>query len=99
MDRIFQCVTALPARVLLACYLLRWHNGPQWQLHQTCCSRPKTVMTKKNENSPLPHPPANGNDALPQPQASPVTKEVNGPKGLDPTRYGDWERNGRCIDF
>ena len=21
------------------------------------------------------------------------------PEGLDPTRYGDWERNGRCIDF
>jgi hypothetical protein len=20
-------------------------------------------------------------------------------KALDPTRYGDWERNGRCIDF
>lgn len=20
-------------------------------------------------------------------------------KGLDPTRYGDWEKNGRCIDF
>lgn len=19
--------------------------------------------------------------------------------GLDPTRYGDWEKNGRCIDF
>ena len=18
---------------------------------------------------------------------------------LDPTRYGDWEKNGRCIDF
>jgi hypothetical protein len=56
-------------------------------------------MTKENENNLLPHPPAKGNDALPQPQASPVTKEVNGPKGLDPTRYGDWERNGRCIDF
>jgi len=56
-------------------------------------------MINKNENNPLPHPPANGNDALPQPQASPVTKEVNGPKGLDPTRYGDWERNGHCIDF
>lgn len=25
--------------------------------------------------------------------------EVGGPKGLDPTRYGDWERKGRCIDF
>lgn len=19
--------------------------------------------------------------------------------GLNPTRYGDWEQNGRCIDF
>lgn len=26
-------------------------------------------------------------------------KEVNGRKGLEPTRYGDWEKNGRCIDF
>jgi len=26
-------------------------------------------------------------------------KEIGGPKGLEPTRYGDWERAGRCIDF
>jgi len=26
-------------------------------------------------------------------------KEIGGPKGPEPTRYGDWERNGRCIDF
>lgn len=26
-------------------------------------------------------------------------KEVNGRKGLEPTRYGDWEKSGRCIDF
>ena len=25
--------------------------------------------------------------------------EHGGPKGLEPTRYGDWERNGRCYDF
>ncbi len=25
--------------------------------------------------------------------------EVGGPKGPEPTRYGDWERKGRCIDF
>jgi len=25
--------------------------------------------------------------------------EIGGPKGLEPTRYGDWEKNGRCIDF
>ncbi len=26
-------------------------------------------------------------------------EEVGGPAGPEPTRYGDWERNGRCIDF
>lgn len=25
--------------------------------------------------------------------------EVNGPKGLEPTRYGDWERKGITSDF
>jgi hypothetical protein len=26
-------------------------------------------------------------------------KELNGPKGLEPTRYGDWERKGIVSDF
>ncbi len=26
-------------------------------------------------------------------------KEVQGYKGPEPTRYGDWEQNGRCTDF
>lgn len=26
-------------------------------------------------------------------------KEVGGRDGPDPTRYGDWEKAGRCIDF
>ena len=26
-------------------------------------------------------------------------REIGGREGLDPTRYGDWEKNGRCIDF
>jgi len=25
--------------------------------------------------------------------------EIGGRGGLDPVRYGDWEKNGRCIDF
>ena len=25
--------------------------------------------------------------------------ETGGPQGLEPTRYGDWEKAGRCIDF
>ncbi|XP_059667221.1 uncharacterized protein LOC132312749 [Cornus florida] len=27
------------------------------------------------------------------------TGEIGGPRGPEPTRYGDWERNGRCYDF
>ena len=26
-------------------------------------------------------------------------REIGGRPGPDPTRYGDWEKNGRCIDF
>ncbi len=26
-------------------------------------------------------------------------REIGGPSGLEPTRYGDWEHKGRCIDF
>lgn len=25
--------------------------------------------------------------------------ERGGPKGPEPTRFGDWEANGRCTDF
>ena len=25
--------------------------------------------------------------------------EKGGPKGEEPTRYGDWERGGRAVDF
>ena len=26
-------------------------------------------------------------------------REIGGREGPDPTRYGDWEKGGRCIDF
>ena len=26
-------------------------------------------------------------------------KEKGGPKGPEPTRYGDWESKGKCVDF
>ena len=39
-----------------------------------------------------------GTTSRPETQpAKPV--EIGGRKGLDPTRYGDWEKDGRCIDF
>ena len=45
---------------------------------------------------------ADGKNARPGGKDGPApakVAEVGGPKGLDPTRYGDWERKGRCIDF
>lgn len=30
---------------------------------------------------------------------APKPQEVGGQKGPEPTRYGDWEKNGRCTDF
>lgn len=38
-----------------------------------------------------PAPAALKNDAKPN--------ESGGPKGLEPTRYGDWERKGIAVDF
>lgn len=34
--------------------------------------------------------------AVPKPDMAP---EIGGRDGPEPTRYGDWEKNGRCIDF
>ncbi len=32
-------------------------------------------------------------------EPSKPVKEIGGPKGLEPTRYGDWERKGIVSDF
>ena len=38
-------------------------------------------------------------DATTRPDGSGMPREINGPKGPEPTRYGDWEQKGRCSDF
>ncbi len=45
-----------------------------------------------------------GGDPAKAPEAKPAAApkpaaEIGGPKGPEPTRYGDWERAGRCVDF
>jgi hypothetical protein len=52
------------------------------------------------QSDPRPQPPDN-----PPPQDTPpvepksMPREIGGPKGPEPTRYGDWEQKGRCTDF
>jgi hypothetical protein len=41
----------------------------------------------------------NAEDKAESVKPSPPASEVGGRAGPEPTRYGDWEKNGRCIDF
>jgi hypothetical protein len=46
-----------------------------------------------------PAPPAKSDAAKPAaPAPEPTAPETTVPE-TDPTRYGDWEKKGRCIDF
>jgi len=41
-----------------------------------------------------------GTETTPKPAEAPkLPKEIGGPAGPEPTRYGDWEQKGRCTDF
>lgn len=42
-----------------------------------------------------------GRDAAAPPARPPeqAPAEIGGRDGPDPVRYGDWEKQGRCIDF
>lgn len=56
---------------------------------------PPTVPASPPEAAPPePATPAD----TPAPDARP-TREIGGPQGPEPTRYGDWEVKGRCSDF
>jgi Protein of unknown function (DUF1674) len=57
--------------------------------------RPGRVAGRSRFDRPG-EPRAPDKDALTRP--APV-KEIGGPAGPEPTRYGDWERNGICYDF
>jgi hypothetical protein len=57
----------------------------------------KTPLGKLDAN---PHPDAEKQPLKPWPNnTNPYTGEINGPSGPEPTRYGDWERKGKCVDF
>jgi hypothetical protein len=38
-------------------------------------------------------------DAVTPARAAAASPEIGGRDGPEPTRFGDWEKHGRCIDF
>jgi hypothetical protein len=49
----------------------------------------------KSDYVPPPSPPVPTPDPLPVADAT----EIGGRNGLDPVRYGDWEKSGIAVDF
>lgn len=40
-----------------------------------------------------------GEEATTSPEPAFTVEEIGGPKGPEPTRFGDWSVKGRCVDF
>ena len=53
------------------------------------------MSEKPNETAETPPQPGSERPGTPPPPS----REIGGPKGPEPTRYGDWEVGGRCTDF
>lgn len=56
--------------------------------------QPPAKKRQARQGSPGPDEDAEG-----RPEQEGADAEIGGPPGPEPTRYGDWERKGRCIDF
>ncbi|KAK8396802.1 hypothetical protein O3P69_005040 [Scylla paramamosain] len=68
-------------------------------------SAPKKAKTPigklDDQETPEGHHPYQEKEPLPAfpDNINPATGEIGGPRGPEPTRYGDWERKGRVTDF
>ncbi len=57
------------------------------------------LMTTKNKSSVDKEQADKDESDARQPSSTKPPREIGGPAGPEPTRYGDWEKNGRCSDF
>ena len=57
-----------------------------------------SIMNKQTQKDSSNHP--DPNLSVPESkEAQKGVEEIGGRKGPEPTRYGDWEKNGKCVDF
>ena len=66
-----------------------WHNSAMSAENPE--SKAKSPDSKSNESGKDNTPSEAGGESR--------AKEVGGRDGPEPTRFGDWEKNGRCVDF
>ena len=79
-------------------------GGGFWQ-NRRCMQNASEAGAESSISAPstqkipsVPSDPPSGRAASASPDL-PRAVEIGGPPGPEPTRYGDWEKKGRCIDF
>lgn len=58
-----------------------------------------TEVFRNEDGRPIAPQPPRKFDTMADQHAGAEDKEVGGREGPDPTRFGDWEKSGRCVDF
>jgi hypothetical protein len=77
-----------------------WHNRLMPTRDEKNAESPHAVLPPADpEPAPAPATLAAPAHSATDPNASPRPREIGGPSGPEPTRFGDWEKKGRCIDF
>jgi len=86
----------------------RYNSAPQemWSFLADCQAngaKHRVMSTQLSESTSAESVPHESGETVssapPSPAVKPQPKEIGGRNGLEPTRYGDWEKNGRCVDF
>lgn len=92
-DRRLEGELCIKFRVLPVVLMQRfWHHSASMQNDLQGMDRPASAARPLPKISGSDSPPAGSGESV-------GVAEIGGPKGPEPTRFGDWEKNGRCIDF
>jgi hypothetical protein len=71
-----------------------WHNQGMPNRAEKNAAIPAAVLSAAHPEPALPV-----IDPTDDPRDDRAATEIGGPTGPEPTRFGDWEKKGRCIDF
>jgi hypothetical protein len=77
------------------------HSGTLCGMSETLPANNRAINTADLDKSAVVTQSNSAKDKIVSENDTPAEQqlETGGPSGPEPTRYGDWERKGRCIDF
>ncbi|KAM6591819.1 hypothetical protein CsatA_014424 [Cannabis sativa] len=101
LSRIFSSISNLSTPKLISSFARSDPPNPASRL--ICSSAQKSVNNEKkdleNDGKNEVDKDSDEEDDGDEVDLNTETGEIGGPRGPEPTRYGDWEKNGRCYDF